>query len=82
MGESGWPFASVDPFPGANADPLYNAQHVKDLYFKADPSYGGRYAIMTTSHRSDLPLTPLVSKVHRPGSLGQEDAHDCQQRKL
>jgi len=45
MGESGWPFASVDPFPGADADPLYNAQHVKDLYFKADPSYGGRFTV-------------------------------------
>lgn len=45
MGESGWPFASVDPFPGADADLLYNAQHIKDLYAKADPNYAGRYAI-------------------------------------
>ncbi|KAI5996200.1 glutathione S-transferase [Pisolithus albus] len=33
MGENGWPFASVDPFP------------VKDLYFKADPNYGGRFTV-------------------------------------
>ncbi|KAN0084243.1 Glutathione S-transferase, C-terminal-like protein [Tylopilus felleus] len=45
MGESGWPFASVDPFPGADVDPLYNAQHVKDLYFKADPNFGGRFTV-------------------------------------
>ncbi|KAI9567429.1 glutathione S-transferase [Boletus coccyginus] len=45
MGESGWPFATADPFPGADADPLYNTQHVKELYFKADPSYGGRFTV-------------------------------------
>jgi len=45
MGELGWPFASVDPFPGANPDPLYNAQHLKDLYFKANPDYDGRFTV-------------------------------------
>lgn len=45
MGENGWPFASVDPFPGADVDPLYNSKHVKDLYFKADPNYGGRFTV-------------------------------------
>lgn len=45
MGENGWPFASADPFPGADADPLYNSNYVKDLYFKADPNYGGRFTV-------------------------------------
>jgi len=40
----GWPFASVDQFPGAEADPLYNSEHIKDLYFRADPNYSARYA--------------------------------------
>ena len=48
MGSSGWPFGDVDPFHGADADPLYNAQHVKDLYLRADPDYGGRCAIPST----------------------------------
>jgi len=43
MGKHGWPFASVDEFPGADVDPLYNSEHVKDLYFKAEPNYSGRY---------------------------------------
>jgi glutathionyl-hydroquinone reductase len=42
MGKDGWPFSNVDDFPGANSDPLYNASHVKDLYFKAEPNYTGR----------------------------------------
>ena len=42
MGQNGWPFATADAFPGADADPLYGAQHVKDLYFKAKPDYDGR----------------------------------------
>ncbi|GLB42169.1 putative glutathione S-transferase [Lyophyllum shimeji] len=45
MGTQGWPFANVDPFPGAGVDPLYKSEHVKDLYFKADPNYGGRFTV-------------------------------------
>lgn len=43
LGVHGWPFASVDQFPGAEVDPLYNSEHIKDLYFKADPDYSARY---------------------------------------
>lgn len=42
LGVHGWPFASVDQFPGAEVDPLYNSEHIKDLYFKADPDYSAR----------------------------------------
>ncbi|KAH9956488.1 glutathione S-transferase [Russula dissimulans] len=45
MGTDGWPFASVDPFPGADADPLYQSRHVKDLYLRADPDYVGRFTV-------------------------------------
>jgi len=45
MGADGWPFATADAFPGADADPLYQAQHVKDLYLRADPSYAGRFTV-------------------------------------
>jgi glutathionyl-hydroquinone reductase len=45
MGTDGWPFASVDPFPGADVDPLYQSQHVKDLYLRADPNYSGRFTV-------------------------------------
>jgi putative glutathione S-transferase len=45
MGQHGWPFASVDAFPDSDEDPLYHSEHVKDLYFKADPNYGGRFSV-------------------------------------
>ena len=45
MGTNGWPFASVDPFPGAEVDPLYTAQHIKDLYLSVDPDYSGRFTV-------------------------------------
>lgn len=47
MGEQGWPFASVDEFPAADIDPLYGSAHVKDLYLRAEPSYGGRFVRLT-----------------------------------
>lgn len=45
MGTQGWPFASVDLFPAAEVDPLYNSEHIRDLYLKADPNYGGRFTV-------------------------------------
>ncbi|RDB24275.1 Glutathione S-transferase omega-like 2 [Hypsizygus marmoreus] len=45
LGPQGWPFASVDPFPGADVDPLYNSEHIKDLYLKADPEYSARFSV-------------------------------------
>ena len=42
MGKDGWPFATADAFPGADADPLMCAQHIKDLYLKVNPDYEGR----------------------------------------
>jgi len=42
MGSLGWPFKPAGDFPGAEVDPLFNSNHVRDLYFKADPDYSGR----------------------------------------
>ncbi|KAH8828832.1 glutathione S-transferase [Flagelloscypha sp. PMI_526] len=45
MGENGWPFATADEFPAADADPLNNAQHVKDIYLSIEPDYSGRFTV-------------------------------------
>ncbi|KAI0641501.1 glutathione S-transferase [Trametes meyenii] len=45
MGQNGWPFGDVDPFPGAEPDPLYQSQHVKDLYYRAKPDYESRFSV-------------------------------------
>ncbi|KAJ7265903.1 glutathione S-transferase [Mycena haematopus] len=45
MGASGWPFAVADAFPGAEVDPLFGAQHVRDLYLRANPEYEGRFTV-------------------------------------
>lgn len=45
MGSDGWPFANADPFPAADTDPLNNAEHVKDIYFKAEPNFQGRFTV-------------------------------------
>jgi putative glutathione S-transferase len=45
MGADGWPFANVDKFSDADVDPLYNSEHIRDLYFKADPNYSGRFTV-------------------------------------
>ncbi|KAK7685559.1 hypothetical protein QCA50_011426 [Cerrena zonata] len=45
MSPDGWPFGDVDPFPGAESDPFYGAKHVKDIYFRADPNFTGRFTV-------------------------------------
>ncbi|TFK73348.1 hypothetical protein BDN72DRAFT_869118 [Pluteus cervinus] len=45
MGERGWPFASADPYPDADEDPFNQSSHVRDLYLKVEPNYGGRFTV-------------------------------------
>ncbi|KAI0628529.1 glutathione S-transferase [Trametes polyzona] len=45
IGEHGWPFGNVVPFPGAEPDPFYNAEYIKDIYLRADPNYEGRFTV-------------------------------------
>ncbi|KAI0337993.1 glutathione S-transferase [Trametopsis cervina] len=45
MGSDGWPFADADAFPGAQVDSVNGAKHVKDLYFKVQPDYDGRFTV-------------------------------------
>ncbi|THH06022.1 hypothetical protein EW145_g4367 [Phellinidium pouzarii] len=45
MDSDGWPFANVDPFPGADIDTLYHASHLKELYHKVDPNFDGKFTV-------------------------------------
>lgn len=43
LGEQGWSF---EPFPGASGhDPLHGANHLHELYTRADPHYTGRATV-------------------------------------
>ncbi|KAJ3570567.1 hypothetical protein NP233_g4314 [Leucocoprinus birnbaumii] len=45
MGADGWAFANVDAFPGADVDTLNNASYIKELYFKTQPGYDGKFTV-------------------------------------
>ena len=45
LDEHGWPFANIDSFPGAEKDPLYGADHLKDVYLRVSPDYEGRFTV-------------------------------------
>ncbi|VDB91266.1 unnamed protein product [Peniophora sp. CBMAI 1063] len=45
MGSNGWPFASVDSFPAADVDPIFQAEHIKDIYLRVDPNFNGRFTV-------------------------------------
>ena len=68
MGQDGWPFADVDEFPGADADPLNGAKHVKDLYYKADPNYNGR--CVSRCQPSQAPILSIVAQLYGSCALG------------
>ena len=60
MDEHGWPFASVDKFPGADIDPLIGAEHVKDIYLKADPNFEGRFVCVLYAYGQDFNASGLL----------------------
>ncbi|KAG8940084.1 S-glutathionyl-(chloro)hydroquinone reductase [Tulasnella sp. 424] len=47
MAALGWPFkkASDLSIEGAEDDPLYGVSHIRELYFKANPEYKGRFTV-------------------------------------
>lgn len=48
MGEKGWRFVTTnddDKPPGCEPDPLYGFSFIRDLYFKANPDYDGRFTV-------------------------------------
>ena len=81
MSPHGWPFAQVDPFPGADEDPLFHSEHLKDLYIKASPNYDGR-SVLRCKNTADLQVLNPHPQVHRPNIVGQEVEHNSEQREL
>lgn len=48
MGPKGWRFVSEDENdkpPRCTPDPLFGASYIRELYFKADPDYDGRFTV-------------------------------------
>lgn len=45
MGEKGWKFSTAEETPGCIPDPLYQAQYIRELYFKANSNYDGRFTV-------------------------------------
>jgi glutathionyl-hydroquinone reductase len=45
----GWKFATPEEIsteaPGSTEDHLYGARYLSELYFKAEPRYGGKYSV-------------------------------------
>jgi glutathionyl-hydroquinone reductase len=62
MASDGWPFANVDSFPGADVDPLIGARHVKDVYLRSDPAYGGRFVALLCRYPYSVDQTELLFK--------------------
>ena len=60
----GWPFAQIDPFPGADED-LYHSEYLKDLYLKANPNYGGR-SVLRCRNTADFQLNPHAQVQRSP----------------
>ncbi len=45
MGEKGWKFSTPEETLGCIPDPLFNVGYIRELYFKADPNYDGRFTV-------------------------------------
>lgn len=45
MLDNGWKFSTAEECPGAIPDTVNGSQHVRDLYFKVNPDYAGRFTV-------------------------------------
>jgi putative glutathione S-transferase len=45
MGKDGWHFSTPEETPGCSVDPFHDAKFVRELYFKAEPDYSGRFTV-------------------------------------
>ncbi|KAF0691591.1 Aste57867_17220 [Aphanomyces stellatus] len=45
LGPNGWHFSSPDETPGATLDTLNGAKFLREIYFKAEPTYSGRFTV-------------------------------------
>ncbi|KAI8829808.1 glutathione S-transferase [Chytriomyces cf. hyalinus JEL632] len=45
MTKDGWHFSSAEQTPGCIPDNLNNAKYIKEIYFKANPEYSGRFTV-------------------------------------
>lgn len=45
MLDKGWKFSTAEECPGAIPDNVNHAQYARDLYFKVNPDYTGRFTV-------------------------------------
>lgn len=45
MGEKGWKFSSPEETPGCIPDTVHHSEHIRDLYFRANKDYDGRFTV-------------------------------------
>ncbi|CAO3655851.1 unnamed protein product [Mucor hiemalis] len=45
MLDKGWKFSTTEECPGAIPDTINNASYIRDLYFKVNPEYEGRFTV-------------------------------------
>lgn len=45
MGAQGWRFTTPDKVPGATVDHLYGSKAIREIYFKAEADYNGRFTV-------------------------------------
>ena len=80
IGKQDRPFATADPFPDADADPLHGAPHVKGLYLKECPASPrllarGRpsFSCLPPAPRADDPARGAGGG-HKAGSITSQQA--------
>ncbi|KAK9452064.1 glutathione S-transferase [Limtongia smithiae] len=45
LGPLGWKFSPPEETPGATIDHLHNVSHIRELYFRMNPDYEGRFTV-------------------------------------
>ena len=65
--EKGWKFPETDDeCPGAQPDPLYHAKFLREIYFRAQPDYEGRFTVPVLWDKKTESIVNNESRLARP----------------
>ena len=71
LSDLGWYFPDDDKeCPGASPDPLYGAKYLRDIYFRADKEYNGRFSVPVLWDKKTETIVNNESRYVMPKSKG------------
>ena len=73
MGDNGWKFVeSENELEGSTPDTLYHAKYLREIYFRSQPDYEGRFTVPVLWDKKTETIVNNESRLNRCGTYVNE----------